>query len=685
MAGADKHTVSLISSGRFTAGGVAAARWAWLALVVSGLVFFVAHTLGAGGHGLDQFASTWVYDTLEVLAVVAVVARAVLVRTERLVWSLLAVGIGFWTLGDLSWNVIYGGNPPFPSLADVFYLGFYPPTYLALVLLVRHRVATFNTSIWFDGVAVALTTAAVGAAVLLEVVIHDTHGARLAEVANLAYPIGDIVLVAIVVAVYGLSGGRPGPGWGALGGALVLSALADGIYLYQTADGSYVAGTWLDALWPAALILLALAAWSAPGRRAQVQLAGRPLAATPFVCGLVAVGVLVDSYFQHRNVVGVALAAAAVITVAARAALTFRENAEMSAHMHLLASTDVLTGLGNRRKLMSDLEQVFVRADGKQRLFVIYDLNGFKRYNDTFGHPTGDALLARLAGKLEAAVGDAGSCYRLGGDEFCTIAPVTTDGIERFLDLATRALSESGEAFDISTAFGCTILPEEAKSPGDVLHVADKRLYAQKYQLLVSRGRPHAVLLQALQEREPALREHVGGVADLSLRLGASLGLSEPAIEELGLAAQLHDVGKLAIPDVVLSKTEPLDESELVFIRSHTLIGQRILDASPALLEVGKIVRSTHERWDGGGYPDGTARTEIPLPARIIAVCDSFCAMVESRPHGVVYTPVEARAELRRLAGSQFDPELVRRFCELDLDAGPNRQAAGLPPAHASV
>ncbi len=334
MAGADKHTVSLISSGRFTAGGLAAARWAWLALVVSGLAFFVAHTLGAGGHDLDQFTSTWLYDTLEVLAVVAVVARAVLVRTERVVWSLLAVGIGFWTLGDLSWNVVYAGNPPFPSLADVFYLGFYPPTYLALVLLVRHRLSKFNTSVWLDGLTAALAAAALGAAVLLEVVIHDTHGTLLAEAANLAYPIGDIVLVALLVGVFGITGRRPGPGWAAIGSALVLSALADGIYLYQTADGSYVSGTWLDALWPAALILLALAAWSAPSRRSDVRLEGRPLAATPLICGLVAVGVLVDSYVERRNAVGVALAAAAVMTVVVRAVLMFRENAQMNERMH---------------------------------------------------------------------------------------------------------------------------------------------------------------------------------------------------------------------------------------------------------------------------------------------------------------------------------------------------------------
>ena len=658
--------MSLTLPGRRPAGELAVARRAWLVLVFVGLLFFVAHTLGAGGHELDGFASTWVYDTLELLAVVAVAARALLVPAERAAWALLAVGIGCWTLGDLSWTVLYGGNPPFPSLADAFYLGFYPPTYLALALLVRHRLSKFNASVWLDGLSVSLAAAALGAAVLLEVVIHDTHGSVLAEAANLAYPIGDIVLVALVVGVFGVSGGRPGPGWTAIGSALVLSALADGIYLYQTADGSYVSGTVLDALWPAALILLAIAAWSAPSRRHDLRLEGRPLAATPLLCGLLALGVLVDSYAERRNAVGVALAAAAIVTVVVRALLTFRENVVINEHMHLLASTDALSGLGNRRKLIADLEAVLARADGQQRLFLLYDLNGFKHYNDSFGHPAGDALLARLAAKLELAVGEQGSCYRLGGDEFCALAVVATTGIERLLDRTTGALSESGEGFEVTTAFGCAILPEEAQSAEEALRLADQRLYAQKYQFLVARGQPHAVLLQALQEREPALREHVGGVAELSLRLAAELQISGAAREELGLAAQLHDIGKLAIPDSLLSKNEPLEEQELAFLRSHTLIGQRILDASPALNEVGKIVRATHERWDGTGYPDGLAGAEIPLPARIIALCDAYYAMTERGARGEVRTPVEALAELRRRAGSQFDPALVQVFCALE-------------------
>ncbi len=657
--------MSLTLPGR-PAGGLAVAQRAWLVLVSAGLLFFVAHTLGAGGHELDGFASTWVYDTLELLAVVAVAARAVLVPAERAAWALLAVGIACWTLGDLSWTVLYGGNPPFPSLADVFYLGFYPPTYLALALLVRHRLSRFNASVWLDGLSLSLAAASLGAAVLLEVVIHDTHGTLLAEAVNLAYPIGDIVLVALVVGVFGISGRRPGPSWAAIGSALALSALADAIYLYQSADDSYVSGTVLDALWPIALILLAIAAWSAPSRRLTTRLEGRPHAATPLLCGLVALAVLVDSYVERRNAVGVALAATAVVTVVVRAVLTFRENTEINEHMHLLASTDALTGLGNRRKLLADLDRVFALGDGRQWLFVLCDLNGFKRYNDSFGHPAGDTLLGRLAAKLAAAVGEKGSCYRLGGDEFCALAAVETSGIERFLDLMTTALSDTGKGFEVSTAFGCAILPEEAQSSDEALRVADQRLYAQKYQSLVARGQPHAVLLQALEEREPALREHVGGVAELTLRFAAKLEIGGAALEELGLAAQLHDIGKLAIPDSVLSKSEPLEAHELAFIRTHTLIGQRILDASPALNEVGKIVRATHEHWDGSGYPDGLAGARIPRPARIISLCDTYCAMTEPRPHGVVRTREQALAELRRLGGSQFDPELVQVFCTLE-------------------
>ncbi len=651
---------------------VVVASWLWLTVAAGGVTFLVMQvTFDVGGRPLDHFASTWVYDGLEVLAVVAVAARAALVPLERSAWLWLAVGLASWTLGDLAWSVVYGGNPPFPSLADVFYLGFFPPTYVALALLVRFRLSHFNASVWLDGVMAFLAVAALGAAVLFEVILHATHGGWLSDATNLAYPLGDIVLVALLVGVFGLAGWRPGWSWAPIAAALGLTVIADSIYLYESATGHYVSGTILDVLWPVSLLLLGGASWVVPARRARLELEGRSLAATPLLCGALALGVIVDSYFQHRNVVGVALASAALVTVLARTFLTFRENARITAQVSVLAVTDPLTGLWNRRKLLADLDAALEPGHRSPTQLVLYDLNGFKMYNDTFGHPAGDALLSRLARKLSESLPPLGSCYRLGGDEFCALVSVDPSETERFLTDTTTALSETGEGFSISTAFGCVFLPDEATTSSDALHAADQRLYAQKYQSLLRNGQPHRVLLEALFEREPLLREHVSGVARMSLLVGRELGLTDPALEDLELAAQLHDIGKLAIPDVTLAKPGPLDKDELELIHRHTTIGQRILNASPAFNQIGKIVRATHERWDGAGYPDNLARHDIPLAARIIAVCDAYSAMTAERTYQSTLTPEAALAELNRCAGSQFDPDLVAAFLRIQ------------PPAHA--
>jgi HD-GYP domain-containing protein (c-di-GMP phosphodiesterase class II) len=177
------------------------------------------------------------------------------------------------------------------------------------------------------------------------------------------------------------------------------------------------------------------------------------------------------------------------------------------------------------------------------------------------------------------------------------------------------------------------------------------------------RGTAHEPLLRTLAEREPELRAHVADVSTLALRVGGRLGLGREELEELRLAAELHDVGKLAIPDVVLQKVEALDETDWEFIHSHTLIGQRILSAAPALRQVGVIVRSTHENWDGRGYPDRLTGEAIPLAARIIAACDAYSAMTSDRPYRAARRPEEAVAELRRCAGQQFDAQVVELLC----------------------
>jgi diguanylate cyclase (GGDEF)-like protein len=381
------------------------------------------------------------------------------------------------------------------------------------------------------------------------------------------------------------------------------------------------------------------------------------------VAALTAIGILLYDHFHRQNPLALAFSVVTLLVILVRLRMTFRENEQNLRQIKTLAVTDALTGLGNRRRLVDDLERALALGEeADPHAVVIYDLNGFKRYNDTFGHPAGDALLQRLGGKLARVTVSHGAAYRLGGDEFC----VLTDGLsEETLDLVAStvaALSEEGEGFSVTTSFGVVSLPDEAHDPSEALRLADQRLYAQKHSSELARNRPHEVLLQALSEREPGLLEHSRSVAQLVLEMAEGLSLSDAERSTLRIAAELHDVGKLAIPDAILLKKEPLTEEEWEFLRRHTIIGQRIVAATPALQHVGRIVRASHEHWDGNGYPDGLAGQEIPLEARIIAVCDAFTAMTSARPYGAPMAADAATAELRRCAGTQFDPGVVSAF-----------------------
>jgi HD-GYP domain-containing protein (c-di-GMP phosphodiesterase class II) len=154
-------------------------------------------------------------------------------------------------------------------------------------------------------------------------------------------------------------------------------------------------------------------------------------------------------------------------------------------------------------------------------------------------------------------------------------------------------------------------------------------------------------------------------VARLAVDVGRRLELTAGDLDELRLAAELHDVGKLAIPDAVLQKAGPLDEGEWRFVRQHTLVGQRILSGVAALIGVARIVRSTHENWDGTGYPDGLAGEQIPVAARIILACDAYSTITSAQPYGPARSEEEALAELRRCAGTQFEPAVVDALADV--------------------
>jgi diguanylate cyclase (GGDEF)-like protein len=654
-------------------------------LALAGLVAFTAHAALGHGDGLERFFDDWVYNGLVVCSAAWCLTRAVRVRAQRGAWLLLGLGLGSWAAAELT-NTLYLStlaNPPFPSIADAMWLAFYPASFAGLLLLVRGRVSgPRRTSLWIDGLVAALAVAAVGEVLLFEPVMAASSGSGLALATNLAYPLGDLALIALVVGVFAMTGWRPGGAWGLIGAGIAAAVIGDSIYAFQAAGGTYVGGTVLDALWPAATLLFGLAAWRPPARPIGVRPSDWRVLALPALFACTALALLVYDHFNHIHDLGLVLATATLAAVIARTALTFRDNLRMLAYSRLEALTDSLTGLGNRRRLMTDLLREIDEATPESpRVLILFDLDGFKRYNDNFGHPAGDSLLARLGRNLAAAVDAWGRAYRLGGDEFCVLVEAGPDEADRIVAAASAALTEHGRGFVVRASHGVVFLPEEADEPSAAMQISDQRLYGSKGARRNSAvgEQTRDVLLQVLQERQPALQDQMHEVALLAVAVGREMALPPDVLGEMARAAELHDVGKMAVPEEILDKPGPLDPVELAFIRQHTIVGERILRAAPALAAVARLVRSSHENWDGSGYPDGISGEEIPLASRIIAACDAFHAMTRERSYVSPMSRDQALAELRRCAGTHFDPAVVEVLCaQLEGSGAP---AAALPPA----
>lgn len=611
----------------------------------------------SSGERLNSFFDVEVYLALIVLSVAIVARRAYTVEKDRTAWIVITAALGSSAFAELYDAVV--APTQYPSPADFGWLAFYPLLYAGIVLLILPRASSIAGTLWLDGVTASLAAAALGAAVLVELVLRSAEGSASAVATNLAYPLGDVLLLSAVFGIFSLASWRPGRRWLVLGLGVLATTIADAVYLFQSAAGTYQQGTWLDVLWPASMLLIAWAAWIDDGDERGLAVEGRPLLAVPATCALVSIGILVYDHFGGVNVLAVLLATATLLAVLLRLVATFRENRRLYVQTHQEATTDALTGLGNRRKLLLDLDDVLARREGVT-LLMLFDLDGFKGYNDSFGHPAGDALLARLGGKLGGVPGESGAAYRLGGDEFCLVASVPSNEVGPLIDRASDALTERGEGFQVASSFGAVLLPEEATEASDAMRLADERLYSQKYSRRGESDRTMNAFLQALGEREPDLQAHLEGVATLAVEIGERLGLRRDELEDLSRAAQLHDLGKLAVPDEILEKPGPLDEREWAFIRQHTVVGERILRASLAFRSIAGIVRSSHESWDGSGYPDGLAGEEIPLASRIVCACDAFAAMTSDRPYRAALPLDAALEELRKGAGAQFDPTVVR-------------------------
>jgi diguanylate cyclase (GGDEF)-like protein len=352
------------------------------------------------------------------------------------------------------------------------------------------------------------------------------------------------------------------------------------------------------------------------------------------------------------------------------------------------ADRDFVTGLHNHRFVQNELERM-LRAcvrQGRPLSLVLMDIDNFKLFNDTYGHPAGDRLLKLVAGHLASTCKGEALAGRFGGDEFIVVLP----GADRQEAVAfTHSLQEwavgqglqlrDGERIPLRMSYGLASYPDHGDSRHELLAAIDTNLYESKLlggkivarsQVQGERGELRRLstfgllesLVTSVDNKDHYTRAHTENVTDYALLLAEELGFSENVRRTLRIAGLLHDVGKICIPDRILRKPGPLTDEEYEIIKQHIVIADYLLVDLPNVDEVRSAVLHHHERFDGSGYVRGLKGEEIPLLGRLMAVADAFSAMVLDRPYRQGRSFEEALDELRRCSGTQFDPQMVDAF-----------------------
>ncbi len=352
------------------------------------------------------------------------------------------------------------------------------------------------------------------------------------------------------------------------------------------------------------------------------------------------------------------------------------------------ADLDSLTGLWNHRGFQKRLEAEADRAQrsGERLVMAMIDVDNFKFFNDVYGHPVGDEILRQVASALRASCRSYDVLARFGGDEFALLASVPqTENVASLEERLREALSGLGytpDGYDtvipVGASLGMAVFMEEAATRLELVDLADQRLRAAKagegtkaalvesFRAQFARSRSGfpmlSALVNAVDVKDRYTCRHSEDVMVYSLQIASALGLSEAAQQAIAVAALLHDVGKIGVPDDILRKPGRLTAAEFEAIQQHPDMGANIVSAVPGFEEALDAIRHHHERWDGGGYPFGLVGKETPLTARLMAVADAYSAMTTDRPYRKGMPPQKARQILEEGMGTQWDPECVRAF-----------------------
>ena len=464
--------------------------YAGLAVLLLG--YFVS-LLVRGPNQSVALVDGWGVAAFEVAASALCIGRALTSR-RRTIPLMLGFGILSWSIGDtvLTAESAGGGTPSVPSLADLFWLGFYPLIYVALVLLTRKHLNRMGLTTWLDGAVAGLGAAALCACFAFNTILHSVGGNATTVATDLAYPIGDGLLLMLAVGGTAIMPGRKNPQWLLLAGAISLTAIGDTFNLFASSGSTSHVGTILNGIaWPCAILLISSAVWVRPLRTSPLATSGTAGFLLPGLGACAGLSILlVDTLHQQVTPVAIGLATATLIAVGVRLALSVRGLRILTEKRHRQAITDELTGLGNRRQLFNLLDAFFTDYANPdtvdRRLSLLYvDLDHFKEINDSFGHSAGDEVLRQLGPRLISRLRDSDVLVRVGGDELAVLI-MDTDS-EYAAAVAQRLIAELDQPFEldrlsvrVGASIGIATAPTDATDSIELLRCADLAMYRAK-------------------------------------------------------------------------------------------------------------------------------------------------------------------------------------------------------------